>query len=608
MNNQIVADAIEHTFNEISNFTIIALTGRTGSGCSTTAKILTTTKSPLAEIGYSHFQGNDARKYRIIKDFLDKNWVGFDWLQVKAIITRFILELDFNSFLNLLSITLNTPLDDIKEKLEHINAEYDEMNSQIIEFVKLDNKSKTNLHEINKLGYELFFETLPLYATKLREWLNSIRAGAYTELYQKVGDNIRASGRADSSDFSAEKMFYFPSIINRAIKYAHYVNKENKKKCFIVIDAIRNPYEIFYLRERYSDFHVTAINTSNENRLRHLKTSRKFTDDQIKALDQKEYPKALVGQDRFISQNIQRCIELADIHINNPRNDLYGEAELASQIGWYVSLIMHPGLVMPTSMETCMQIAYSAKKSSGCISRQVGAVVTDSSYSVKAVGWNNSPQGQVPCLLRSAKHLFKGIDSEAYSKYEKNNENFRKVITEKYIKVIDVADEVGLNIAYCFKDIQNDIEAQKNQVHTRSLHAEENAFLQIAKYGGQSLVGGILFTTASPCELCAKKAYQLGISKIYYIDPYPGIATSHVLESGYKKPMLILFRGAVGSAFHKLYQPVMPYKDELELRFSLKKKIEKKDISLSNLEQENQELKDKILELEKTIEGLKEIS
>lgn len=68
---------------------------------------------------------------------------------------------------------------------------------------------------------------------------------------------------------------------------------------------------------------------------------------------------------------------------------------------------------------------------------------------------------------------------------------------------------------YCFKSIYNGMKKDKNQVHTRALHAEENAFLQIAKYGGAKIEGGKLFTTASPCELCSKKAYQLGIKEIY---------------------------------------------------------------------------------------------
>lgn len=105
-----------------------------------------------------------------------------------------------------------------------------------------------------------------------------------------------------------------------------------------------------------------------------------------------------------------------------------------------------------------------------------------------------------------------------------------------------------------------------NQVHTRSLHAEENAFLQLAKYGSDGIEGGNLYTTASPCELCAKKAFQLGIKNVFYIDPYPGISLDHILKSGTRdsRPNVQLFQGAVGQAYHRLYDPVLPYKDELK--------------------------------------------
>ena len=102
---------------------------------------------------------------------------------------------------------------------------------------------------------------------------------------------------------------------------------------------------------------------------------------------------------------------------------------------------------------------------------------------------------------------------------------------------------------------------------TRSLHAEENAFLQISKFGGTGIQGGKLFVTASPCELCSKKSYQLGIRDIYYIDPYPGIATSHILKIGEKpeNPTLHLFYGAIGNAYVSLYMQRFAIKDELNL-------------------------------------------
>ena len=88
-----------------------------------------------------------------------------------------------------------------------------------------------------------------------------------------------------------------------------------------------------------------------------------------------------------------------------------------------------------------------------------------------------------------------------------------------------------------------------------------------------------MFTTASPCELCAKKAYQLGITNIYYIDPYPGISMKHILTFGKKdNPKMNLFYGAIGNAYIALYEPRMAFKDELELVTGVKvKKIVAKE-------------------------------
>ena len=87
--------------------------------------------------------------------------------------------------------------------------------------------------------------------------------------------------------------------------------------------------------------------------------------------------------------------------------------------------------------------------------------------------------------------------------------------------------------------------------------------MQLAKYGSEGIKGGTLYSTASPCELCSKKSYQLGIKRVVYIDPYPGIARKQILASGYFPPKINLFKGAIGRTYHKLYEQIIPFKDEL---------------------------------------------
>jgi len=53
----------------------------------------------------------------------------------------------------------------------------------------------------------------------------------------------------------------------------------------------------------------------------------------------------------------------------------------------------------------------------------------------------------------------------------------------------------------------------------RSIHAEENVYLQAARLG-TSLLDAELLTTYHPCYKCAIMAIQVGIKKIYYLHPY----------------------------------------------------------------------------------------
>ncbi|MNV68241.1 hypothetical protein D3C71_1610770 [compost metagenome] len=80
--------------------------------------------------------------------------------------------------------------------------------------------------------------------------------------------------------------------------------------------------------------------------------------------------------------------------------------------------------------------------------------------------------------------------------------------------------------------------------------------------------------------MCSKKAFQLGIREIFYIDPYPGIATKHTLKNGATtddNPELIMFQGAVGRAYHKLYEPFISPKDEIAILTGLKPKAKLED-------------------------------
>ena len=548
-------EAIKSIYNHRDKFIILGLTGKIGAGCTTTADFLTKDMKEhnLPEICLTHESDDSYRKKYIIDKFYRANWKPFIKITASDVIATFIFEKSFDDFNQFLE----------KQELTVLS---NESKKQYKKYKKLIKKNIKRLEQrkYNAKTYDFVVNEVPNISKWLKNKLTKEHYRDYTKVFQAIGDNIRKTGTYNGSgDNVAMNIYTISKRINSFIK-ALRKHHGKDKETFVVIDAFRNPFEVMFFKERYSAFYLLSINANAEDIYDRLFKNKKMTEQEIKEQDKKENPgDSLENLDKLISQNIQECIQKSDIHIanngkvsNSPNyNELYG------QIIKYISLIQHPGLVTPSHDEKMMQIAYTAKLNSGCISRQVGAVVTNKQGSVKSIGWNNVADGQTPCLLRNIDELLQGSTSLAYTPYEKSVE-FKDAL-ENFFPQIKPEKLNGRNQSFCFKSVYNKLKGDKNQVHTRSLHAEENAFLQIAKYGGEGIKEGTLYSTASPCELCSKKAYQLGIKRVVYIDPYPGIAQKQILLAGKIPPKLELFKGAIGTAYHKIYEPILAYKDEL---------------------------------------------
>ena len=597
-----ITKGIHEVYDTREKYIIIGLTGRTGSGCSKTAELLNTKKEDikLARPKVLEENKNEKRKFTIIKRFIDANWEPFQWIKIKDIITSFILEIEKEEFANF--VANYTEIGDVEKKdaikkdfLDSCGEQYDSLREKRLE-LKKKIADKKERHLKTKTFY---FHELPDFTEKIKTTLNAFSSKDYTKIYQKIGDNIRSSGNAISSDFSAKNIFSISKRVNRLLKIFTSESRDKDTKTYVILDTLRNPFEALFFRERYSAFYLMALNTDDLTKKDRLQAQYDLSASEIQNIDKKESNKIKSKYSKFISQNIQKCYDLADIHVSNPQLGPDDFTYLQWQIIKFVALIMHPGIIMPSSIERCMQIAHTAKLNSGCLSRQVGACVTNKYFSVKAIGWNTPPEGQSPCSLRNSYDLLDHKDDSAFSTYENSDHEFKKLINEVYNDTTTKENRKylkGRNVCYCFKDVQNSLDHEKNQVHTRALHGEENAFLQIVKYGGQAIKGGKLFTTSSPCELCSKKAYQLGIKEIFYIDPYPGISETHILKAGSNIPTLSMFSGAIGRAYHQLYEPIMPIKDELKMIL----KIETKD-HCKNLEKKNIELQQEIEKLKAQI-------
>ena len=418
-------------------------------------------------------------------------------------------------------------------------------------------------------------------------------------------------------------IFAVPRKINQFIKVLRHPFADNfARPVRIVIDSIKNIFEADYLRERYSAFYLFGISTDEATRISRLTYSggKKLNIKQIHHIDWNEYPSVaekiyekyhtaankdtsgskdtnndplysakadtseeksffdnIVGDSlmadhvrkdaydkklhQFVLQDVEHSIENADVYISNYGTSNASYRALKWSLIRNVCLILYPGLVQPTPIERCMQIAFSAKVNSGCLSRQVGAVVTDPQYNIVSIGWNDVPCGDISCSRKNLIDLYRLDDPAAYTAYEKGNPDFRSKIKALKMNTTEIGKCLnGLPIRYCFKDFHK---APKDPMRSRAMHGEEKALAHC----GKECEGGYLFTTSSTCEMCTKNAKNHKIKKIYYIQPYPGISQDQYSNSGDTENIAehVLFTGAIGRAYTQMYSPIMPHKDILEL-------------------------------------------
>ena len=512
---------------------------------------------------------------------------------------------------------------------------------------ELDSESSSSLCEIfegKSVAFNRFYD-------KVNNWMFTTDYYFACFFYHRLGGHLRKGAdlttKSDeifkTKDYNAECAYDVVKFITKIIRSlrAPEDGHKQKKACRIAIDSVRTSLEARYLKERYSGFYLIAVHDEEGNAKKHLEDKMlksygwsRDEENKYKKLFEIQIDKILLlgriersnedyEKGAFGAPNVEQCVADAEIHISNnekmdPSKPYF--CTMGEQWMKFASLIFHPGLITPSSEERCMVVAYTAKFNSGCVSRQVGAVITNSAHAIRTIGWNDVPYGQTPCGLRSLTDFAKDDDLKCpeHSDFEQGKKSpltkgsystmvFPDCVLKEYQHLnSDKFKEVlkGLPFSYCFKSLHNKFEGEKNQVHTRSLHAEENAIMQMARFGGQGLENGIIYVTASPCELCCKKLYQIGVRKIVYIDEYPGISRQNIIAAGYKRPQLKQFQGAYGTTYFKLYQPFMPIKDELKLRLS-EVMLQKKGKKVSKYEKIISDYKESLPE--KTISTLEDM-
>jgi len=296
-----------------------------------------------------------------------------------------------------------------------------------------------------------------------------------------------------------------------------------------VIDSIRNPKEIAYFREKYTNFILIGVFASFNTRWKRVKVKYRSDQGQFEIDDEKDRG----ATEPEYGQKILDCFFESDLVISN-EEDLTDYDLLKGKlqtIEHYIKAFDDPYSSRPQIDEIMMTEAYISGRRSLCLKRKVGAVIANKKKMIVGSGCNAVPMGQQECLVKY---------NSCYRDRKRNE------LAEKLFNLLS-ADE-------CLKEesFKNGFkENVKLLDYCRALHAEESAIVGLVGTG-LDLDESTIYVTTHPCNLCANKIVQSGIKRVVYFEPYPVIEAQKILKDAgiESKP----FEGVTFRAFFKAYK------------------------------------------------------
>lgn len=273
-----------------------------------------------------------------------------------------------------------------------------------------------------------------------------------------------------------------------------------------VIKSLKHPEEVATLRRVYGDgFFLIGISSSIK--------SRKYYLENIKGVDKKDVDRLIARDDNEVHDHGQKTrdvFELADAFATTDDT-----ARLSEQLSRILDLLFSSPTISPTADEYAMFMAYAASLRSSDLSRQVGAVIANSSSDIVATGANDVPRfggGLYWPNKDDQRDYVLGMDSNDIEK--------REMILRIMKKIDHNSTQDDESLITEGKNLLKDTGILNITEYGRAVHAEMEAILSAAR-NGVSIRGGTLYSTTYPCHNCAKHIVAAGIVKVKYVEPYP---------------------------------------------------------------------------------------
>lgn len=367
-----------------------------------------------------------------------------------------------------------------------------------------------------------------------------------------------------------------------------------------IIDSIKNTEELEILRQVYGDT-LCLIGIFAPDPIR----KQRLVDTGVDESAVEKIVNRDQGEPLTFGQMTRKVFVESDFFVCNDKK----VDELRRLIERFLQIIFDTGVHTPTQEESALQKADSMASNSACMSRQVGAAIVSIENELISVGCNDVPKFGGGLYNEDDQFT---VDSELMSIVDRDNRCFkwggnichnetrRDSILDVIAKKISNSDYIKKNTK--IEEIRKSLSGTEVDYiieYSRSIHAEMEAILSVAREGRHSLVGSILYTTTYPCHNCARHIVASGIAKVVYVQPYAkSLATElhsdSVTELLNEKHKVIFrqYEGVAPRNYLKFFQP----KSERKLNGRLSRPLPKSAIPVLRIPLDGpSEYEDKII-------------
>jgi deoxycytidylate deaminase len=363
-----------------------------------------------------------------------------------------------------------------------------------------------------------------------------------------AGDELR---RKFGSGVLAELAIREISVARKVRKDAKESETYEPARFCHIISSVKNQEELDLFRAVYRDMlHCIGVGSPMDFRIASLKLSGMLSKDISELIDQDS------GEELSYGQTVRDTFPHSDFFL---RADNENTKSMAARLERYLNAIFSTQVVTPTIEESAMFMAASAAANSACLSRQVGAAITDKEGNIVSLGWNDVPKagGGVYCACDHTADMrcmnVRGGKCQSDTFKKKAAEDIvNALIHENVINETQKKEVTKLIIKSKVKDL---IEFSK------AIHAEMHAIISGSQKTGARMINGKLFCTTYPCHQCARHIVFAGIKEVYYIEPYrKSLAVSlhqdsiTETESETKKVRILPFDGIAPNRYLEVFR------------------------------------------------------